>query len=113
MSQATVAILLSQTAYNGVGSAIGDSIQAASYYLSSQNLQTLSWSVTSFTGQITINASLVDNPGPNDWFIAYTLPNYDNTTAVGYYNLYGNFVWLQATITNFVQGQVDNIKVSY
>jgi len=113
MSQATVAILLPQTAYNGIGAITGNAIHAASYYLSSQNLQTLSWSVTSFTGQITINASLVDVPGPNDWFTVYTLPNYDNTTAVGYYNLYGNFVWLQVNITNFVQGQVDNIKVSY
>jgi hypothetical protein len=113
MSQAAVAIVLPQTAYNGVDTVSGNSVQAASYYLSSQNLQTLSWSVTQFTGVVTINASLVDNPGINDWFTVYTLPSFNNTTSVGYYNLYGNFVWLQASITNFVQGQVDNIKVSY
>ena len=91
----------------------GNSVHAASYYLSSQNLQTLSWSVTTFTGVVTIQASLVDTPSANDWFTVYTLPNFNNATTVGYYNLYGNFVWLQATITNFVQGQVDHVKVSY
>jgi hypothetical protein len=113
MSQATVAILLPQTAYNGVDTITGNAIHAASYYLSSQNLQTLSWSVTNFTGNITINASLADTPGANDWFVAYAFPAYNNITKVNYYNLYGNFVWLQVNINNFVQGQVDNIKVSY
>jgi hypothetical protein len=123
MSQSTTLILLPQTAYNPGSvdvlpntTVTGDKYPAASYYLSSQDLQTVSWSLTSFRGIVTIQASLVDTPTTdNDWFTVRNIVYNDQagTTTNAFQNITGNFIWIRAVVNNFTQGTVQNIKVSY
>ena len=116
MAQTTTEILFPQTSYNGSNSLIrGTKQAAAAYYLGNADLQTVTWNLTSVTGLITIQASLVTSPvesTDNDWFTVYQL-SCNNTTQNGYTNINGNFVWLRAKIAGFTQGVIQNVKVSY
>lgn len=123
MSQATTLILLPQTAYNPGGVdvppntiVIGNTYPAASYYLSSQDLQTVSWSISNFKGTITIQASLLDIPTTdNDWFTVLNVVYSDQagTTVNTFNNVTGNYVRIRAKVNNFTQGTVNHVKVSY
>lgn len=120
MSQNTTLIMIPQTVYTAGPppntTVVGNSVTGASYYLSSQDIQTVSWSVTDFKGTIIIQASLVDTPtSNNDWFTVFTVVynNIAGTTINSYNNILGNFLYLRATISNFTGGTVNNVKVSY
>jgi hypothetical protein len=116
MSQATTQILLPRTSYTGANSVIGTPVPAASYYLSSQNLQTLTWNLVLFLGIINVQATLVDSPTEDDWFTVYSIDSVTipvALTQVSYYNIQGNFVWMRAKIENFTAGDILNVKVSY
>jgi len=116
MSQATTQILLPRISYSGADSVTGAPVAAASYYLSSQNLQTLSWNLMLFLGIINVQATLVDHPGESDWFTVYTIDSItipDALTQISYCNIQGNFVWMRAKIEQFTSGDILNVKVSY
>lgn len=112
MSQATTLILLSQTPFGLGPNIIGEKQPAASYYLGKSDLQTLTWNLTNVSATIVVQASLSENPNNNDWFNVYTLSP-SSTTELGFYNLSGNFVWLRVNITNFTNGVIQSVKVSY
>lgn len=123
MSQSTTLILLPQTAYTPATpstpvntTVTGSAHPGASYYLSSQDLQTISWATTNFKGTLTVQASLVDTPTTNnDWFTVMNIVYSDpaGTTINSFNNVTGNFLWVRAMIKNFTQGTLDHIKVSY
>ena len=123
MSQSTTLILLPQTAYNPGGIDIppntivtGNAFPAASYYISSQDLQTVTWSISSFVATLVVQASLVDTPTTNnDWFTVMNVVYNDpaGTTINSFNNVIGNYVWIRARITNFTQGTLNHVKVSY
>jgi hypothetical protein len=120
MAQSTTIILLPQTSYTAGPPAstivTGNAYPAASYYLSSQDLQTVVYSVTGFIGTINIQATLMDTPqNDSDWFTVYNIPftNSSGTTLTSFENIIGNFVWIRIRITNFTMGAVNSIKVSY
>jgi len=120
MSQSTTLILLPQTTFVGVPvpntTVTGNAYPAASYYLSSQDLQTVTWATTSFKGTITIQASLTDTPViDDDWFTAFNVVYNDpaGTTINAFHNIIGNFIWIRAIVNNFTAGTVEHVKVSY
>ena len=119
MSQNTSLILLPQAAFTPINpntTVSGNMFPAASYNVSGQNLQTVSWATTNFKGILTIQASLVDTPAlDKDWFTVLNVVYSDTlgTTINSFNNLTGNYVWLRAVIRNFSQGTVEHIKVSY
>lgn len=125
MAQATIAILVPQTSHVGNNplSIIGVKQQAASYYIAGKDLQTIIWNLgnnifsqnpTYFVGEITIQASLVNNPGSFDWFNVYTVPVAQTSTGQnGYYNLPGNYVWLRAVVRNWTGGPIQSISATY
>lgn len=116
MAQTTTLNLIPSTAHTGgvgtVKTLAGESKQAASYYLGNADLQTITWSLSSsFVGDIVVQATLAQTPGAGDWFNAYTI---DSATAkAGYYNLSGNFVWLRAVVSDWTDGNIQIIAVSY
>ena len=112
MAQATTVILLPQTSFTGINSIVGTPRPAAAYYLGNQDLQTLSWTLTSFSGLIIVQASLAETQTEDDWFVVFTLPCSD-TTSTSFSNLLGNFVHLRVKVNNFNKGTIQNIKVSY
>ena len=116
MAQSTTIILLPQTSYNNNAIVTGNAFPAASYYLSSQYLQTVVYSVTGFMGTINIQATLVDTPqSDTDWFTVYNIPfsTSGGTTLTSFENITGNFVWMRIRITSFTMGTINSIKVSY
>jgi hypothetical protein len=113
MSQSTTLILLPQTAFNGTNNTItGSKFPAASYYLSKQNLQTVSWNVSTFTGTISVQGTLAEDPAVGDWFTVLNIVG-SNTTQLTFSNVSGNFVWLRLIVTGFSTGTINYVKVSY
>ena len=122
MPQVTIVTLLAQRNFPGpVGSAytwVGDPQKAAAYYLANRDLQTISWSTgdgghtpsATFSGNITIQASLATTPGAHDWFDVYNIPTSDEQ---GYHNLNGNYIWLRARVTDWTQGVINVVRASY
>lgn len=126
MGQVTTEVLLPQTAYPGptgrVVSLFGDKKQAAAYYLANRDVQTITWSLGNgnntsnnsnnvFVGNIRIQASLVTDPGVNDWYDVYTIDTEND--QVGYTNLRGNYVWLRAAVSEWTGGFIQQVTVSY
>lgn len=76
------------------------------YYSSSNGFHTVSWTITpNFVGTLTIQASLAVHPEENDWFEVLDAKKTYNqvinpilTTATGYVNFVGNFVWVRANV---------------
>jgi hypothetical protein len=116
MAQTSTLILFPQTSFNGSNYLIRGAKQpAASYYLSGANLQTITWNLTSVTGTLTIQASLVNSPNEStdtDWFTVYTFSD-EMLTEISYTNITGNFIWIRAKISSFTNGVIQNVKVSY
>lgn len=122
MSQSTILTLLPETVYKNDGTAqpydvTGDTVQAASYYLGNQDLQTVSFSFSEVTGNLVIEGTLASTPSDNDWFKVYEVSanNSANTNAnlKSFTNLTGNFVYMRAKIKDFNNGVVNFVKVSY
>lgn len=112
MAQNTTLILLPQSVYSGIHTVAGTKQPAAAYILGNQDLQTISWSVTSFTGTITISASLATDPGANDWFVVDVITG-SSLSEISYVNVVGNYVWLKADVSGFTEGILNHVKVSY
>jgi hypothetical protein len=113
MSQSTTLILLPQTSFTGINSTItGVKFPAASYYLSKQNLQTINWNVSTFTGTARVQATLAEDPTTDDWFTVLNIVG-NNTTQISFSNIPGNFVWIRVLLTSFSTGTINYIKVSY
>jgi len=113
MSQSTTLILLPQTAFTGTNSTItGAKFPAASYYLSKQNLQTVNWSVSTFTGTISVQGTLAETPVDSDWFTVLNVVG-SNTTQITFQNVTGNFVWMRLIVTGFSTGVINYVKLSY
>jgi hypothetical protein len=115
MAQTATYILFPQTTFSAETLIRGEKRPAAAYYLGNADLQTVSWNLTSVTGIITIQASLVTDPvltNDSDWFTVYT-KICSTVTETGYTNVSGNFVWLRAKIAGFTDGTIQNVKLSY
>ena len=122
MSQSTILTLLPETVYHNDGTSqpydvTGDTVQAASYYLGNQDLQTVSFSFSEVTGNLVIEGTLASTPSDDDWFKVYEVSanNQANTNAnlKSFTNLTGNFVYMRAKINDFNHGVVNFVKVSY
>jgi hypothetical protein len=116
MAQVTSLTLLSQKpATTGNVTIRSPKQPAAGYYVSGKTLQTLSWSVSLFSGVMRIQASLVEDPNEandNDWFTIDEI-GFSNKTETSYRNFEGNFVWVRVKIDGFLNGVIQFIKVSY
>lgn len=115
MSQSTTLILLPQTVYNNAPLS-GNAFPAASYYVSGQDLQTVTWSISQFRGSIIIQTSIVDNPNDDtDWVNTYiaVYNSQAGTTLNTFVNIIGNFSWLRVAFDEFTAGTIEHVKVSY
>lgn len=113
MAQATILNLLPETTFDGSNHVVtGANFPASGYYLTNKDLQTVSWNVTNLTGLLSIEASLVDDPATDDWFAVHT-ETFDSTTATGYTNIHGNFIWIRAQLIGLTQGVLQHVKVVY
>jgi len=93
---------------------ISNAVPAASYYGGQGSLQTITYQLQGFTGNIFIQATLNDSQISAPWFeIANVI--YGNTTETGTIpvNVIGNFTWLRAEIRDFAGGTIQRITAAY
>jgi len=96
----------------------GNAQPAAGYYNGCQKTQTVSWSVINLDAKIEIQATIVTEPIETDWVSIHTITAVKDEYNVGlteatYINLTGSYVHIRAKVTNFTQGSIEHIKVSY
>ena len=112
MGQLTTRILLPQTAYNGKNTQIfGDKVPTAGYYKAA-NQQTFTWSLSSVSALVTLQGSIVSNPSESDWVTLYNISG-NNLTQSSFTTVSANLVWVRVAVTNFNNGIINSIKVSY
>lgn len=112
---------------------VGSRVKALGYFGSSNGMHTVAMYVQDFTGQIVIEASLVESPEPGDWHTVIvkqfpldplnpTGENQLGDTVTVSENFQGNFVWVRARVTreyldpyppNIYTGSVRKILINY
>jgi len=115
MSQATTLILLPQTVYSNAPTT-GNTFPAASYYVSGQDMQTVTWSISQFRGTIIIQTSIVDNPTDDRHWVNTYNAVYNaqaGETVNTFINIIGNFTWIRIALDDFTSGTIEHVKVSY
>ena len=115
MAQTTTLNLITAMAHSGPTQPqttfIGESVEAASYYTASSNLQTFAWSFEQqFNATVLLEGTLETSPTESDWVIINEI---DITEKSGFLNFAGNFVLLRARLVDWTAGSVHFVSVSY
>ena len=97
---------------------VADPVKAANYYRGRGGLQTVVFRVTSFTGGVTIQATLDTDPATARWFDVFDFGDNStqtdgSTTDVFPTNIVGNFTWLRASVHNFTTGTIELVTATY
>lgn len=121
MSLTTVTLLAATTVgtpsgnYDGsTNYFIGDPGKAVNYYAGQGSIQTAFIRVTNFTGVITLQATLNDDPDQAYWFDVYVYG--DASSVVTDYHpvtLTGNFCFMRASVTHFDSGTIEFVNLTY
>ena len=91
---------------------LGNSVPAANYYGGQGALQTLTYTLDNFVGNVNVQATLSDAPEQAAWFeIDSASANVANSSTVSN-SILGNFAWLRAVVTNFSSGNI-TVTASY
>lgn len=93
---------------------VGSPQPAVDYYAGQGSIQTVFIRVTNFTGVISIQATLNDNPDQAQWVDAY---EYDSASTVitDYHpvTLTGNYTFMRVSVTGFDAGTINFVTLSY
>ena len=93
----------------------GDAVKAAGYYSTHGTLQSVAFFTEDFLGTIEIQATVDSESATASWFTVHTFTGdgsslvADNETQ----NLTGRFTWVRAKVSNFTQGVINKVTVSY
>lgn len=89
----------------------GEKYKGDGYYGRSDGLHTVQYTVTEFSGTITIQATLELDPLDTDWFDVHTYTVTDaNESKIESFT--GNYVWIRAKIV-YTDGSVDSIVLNH
>jgi hypothetical protein len=93
----------------------GDRQQAANYYGGFGTLQTIAYFLSNFQGRIRIEASLDSDPTTDaQWFLINDFDSRASATTSNFSrNITGNFTWIRANVTDFDQGTISKLMLSY
>ena len=93
---------------------IGNSIPASNYYAGQGSIQTLTYSLDSLVGVITIQATLQNDTPQAAWFDINTCGNASvSTTIIQANSVIGNFSHLRAVVTDFTAGNITSVTAAY
>jgi len=99
--------------YAGGNTFVSNAVPAANYYGGQGAIQTLVANVTSFQGNISVEATLNDLQDSAPWFEIANVIAANVATQVTSNTVIGNFTWLRANITNFATGNVNTVTAAY
>lgn len=90
-----------------------DPVQAADYYRGRGGLQTVTFSLNQFDGEIRLQATLDTLPDTATWFDVYTIG--DGTPLTDYHpeSVLGNFVWVRCNVRLFEAGTINFVTITY
>jgi hypothetical protein len=93
----------------------GNRQKAVGYYRRPSGIQTVQFDVDDFVGNITVQATLDDDPTvDSEWFNVFAFPEDSSaTTADVSYSIKGNFTWIRARVFDFLGGQINSVTVTY
>jgi hypothetical protein len=90
-----------------------NSVRAANYYRGRGGVQTVGISVTGFVGDITIEGTLDSVDETANWF---TTAEYLSPSVLTDYHpitVTGNFTWMRVRVTNFDDGTINYVNITY
>jgi hypothetical protein len=91
-----------------------NAVNAAGYYHGRSGVQTVGFSVTGFTGTITIEATLDSDPDTAAWFDALAYGDASSVTTQSISeSVVGNFTWLRARVQTFDAGTINLVTATY
>ena len=113
-------VLIPETVHSGTSVITGERQKAVGYYQGQGNSQSIRFIADDFPGLVTVQASLDTDPTvDSEWFNVYTFPGdsaVDGSTAITTdysITLYGKFTWLRAIVSQFTDGEIGPITLSY
>ena len=85
----------------------GDPVRAANYYGGQGAIQTVTFRISGFVGNIKIQGTLNDQPSIQAaWFDLEELDSPSPSTAVDGRTIVGNFTFMRAQVTDFDSGSI-------
>lgn len=93
---------------------VSNAVPAANYYDGQGSVQTITYQLNGFVGNINMQATLNDTQESAPWFTIASVGNVSNaTTGTSSTTVIGNFSWIRANILDYTAGNIGNITVSY
>lgn len=90
-----------------------DAVQAADYYRGRGGLQTVTFSLNQFVGNIWVEATLDTLTDTATWFRVYEIGGDTPLTDYHPENIVGNFVWFRLNILTFEGGTINSVTITY
>ena len=107
--------------YDGTtGDFNGDAVKAAGYYSTHGTLQSVAFFTEDFLGTIEIQATVDSESASAEWFTVHTFEgdgSSANDSSSQYWNevqnITGRFTWVRVKVSDFTQGVINKVIVSY
>ena len=122
MAKTSSLVLLSEQDFDASTSVpiTGTEQKAAGYYSSAGDLQTVAIFTEDFNGTIKVQATLDTTLGTNSFFDVFTFSNDGssaNDSSARFFNsvtnVSGRFTFMRAVVTEFSQGTINKVLLSY
>jgi hypothetical protein len=92
----------------------GNAVTAADYYAGYSSIQTITFTVTDFVGNIQLEATLNDQAESAAWFFVDSFGDpVTPTTETHPITVLGNFVYLRVRVLGFDAGTINSITINY
>ena len=91
---------------------VGNGVPAANYYGGQGYVQTLTYTLDGFQGNVTVQATLSDTLPQATWFDIDHANTVTANTSIISTSVLGNFAWIRAIVADFVAGNI-TVAASY
>lgn len=93
----------------------GAKVKGDGFFNYSDGLHTVAHYLLALDGTIEVQGALTDDPVESDWITLDTRTGTTGTplTENATYNFTGNFVWIRARVTNFLNGTITKIQLNH
>jgi hypothetical protein len=94
------------------GNIVSNGVPAANYYGGQGYIQTFTYTLDGFQGNISVQATQNNTLDTVPWFEIHNVMANTATTSTMANSIVGNFSWLRAVVTDFTAGNI-TITVAY